>query len=222
MPSSMNSLLSLPGIIEIFGEAGSGKSQLCHYLSAYFLTIERSGKVLYLSIDDIYRSERLFHYLTSLTNEDPFELGKSLIVHHELDAEGLHHFIMHKMLLVCREHNVGLIVIDSLAGAFRLCENGTNKGMLFDLAKELRKIGLFQGTCVIITNQVSALIQDNILTEASSEHPVESIRPSLGLHWSNCVDHRFFIRKTGESKSAEIECMRSPLIRQGLLYNLAF
>lgn len=213
-------LLDLRGIIELFGEAGSGKSQFCHYLSAAFVTKHVDRKVLYISLDGRYRCERFFEYLTRLDPNSIIPLGDNVLIHEEFDAGNLHAFLIGRLAETCGVNNIGLVIIDSLAAVFRLAEQSVDKFFLFDIMKVLRDTMLTLETSVIIVNQVSARI-DFDANLGVTEYQNLPFKPALGLQWSNCVDHRFLISKgKTDEKVSTCTCLRSPLLAHGTTFKL--
>lgn len=212
-------ILELPGIIELFGEAGSGKSQMCQYLSAVFVTKNEGKRVLYISLDGIYRPERFFNYLRRMhSNDCP---GDMVLIHHEFESESLRTFVCERVPIVCQRLDVGLIIIDSIAAVFRLADQAMDKFFLFDIMKALRKLSRNSSIAIIVVNQISAKVSTP--ADASQiDHLDLAFRPALGLQWSNCVDHRLWMCKDISGKFTKCTLERSPMYVPGSEYLLSF
>ena len=106
------------------------------------------------------------------------------------------------------EGRIGLVVLDSIAGMFRLPDAAKDKGtaffarrseILFGLSAQLRKLGDEYGVAFVVANQVTAG------KAASGGGPRimgggggggGNIKPALGLSWSNCINTRFVLRRS--------------------------
>lgn len=212
-------LLELPGIVELFGEAGSGKSQFCHYLSAAFVSKNTTRRALYLSLDSKYRSVPFFEYISRLSTLPSQMLGNNVLIYQQYDSELALEFLTQKLAKTCESKNIGLVIIDSLAGVFRLSEQSANRFLLFEIMKLLRGIHLKLGSTIVIVNQVSAKVGFDI-DSGLSEDLALPFKPALGLQWSNCVDHRLWICKEPGGKSTNCKCLRSPMLPPGTVFTL--
>lgn len=207
----LEQILGLPGIIEIYGEAGAGKTHLALYAASNFLKENPENTVFYISIDGLFNSQRFFDFLGPSNSQ----LGDSMLIHHEHDSKSLYDFITKQLYAAVQARNVGLLIIDSIAAAFRVPDDSLDRNILFDLTKSLRIIGYEFSCKIIVLNQVAALIEDP--GNASEVHAEltwlnEGLKPALGLAWSNCVDHRFYLRFSRARSSRNLICIRSPMI----------
>jgi len=150
-------------ITEVFGEFGSGKTQLAHQLSVNVqLPIEAgglNGKALYIDCEGTFRPERIVAMATAL-GLDPKETLKNIIFARAYNSD-------HQMLIaeqakdIIEEQNVKLVVVDSVTGHFRAEYPGRES-----LAERQQKLNRHLHTlmrladvyniAVFITNQVMA------------------------------------------------------------------
>ncbi|HDO21007.1 MAG TPA: DNA repair and recombination protein RadA [Candidatus Bathyarchaeota archaeon] len=108
-------------ITEVFGEFGSGKTQLAHQLSVNVqLPIEAgglNGKALYVDCEGTFRPERIVSMAKAL-GLDPKETLKNIIFARAYNSD-------HQMLIIeqakdiIETENVKLVVVDSVTGHFR-------------------------------------------------------------------------------------------------------
>lgn len=156
-------------ITELYGEFGSGKSQIVHQLAVNVQLPEElgglNGSVIYVDTENTFRPERIEQMVKGLEIEDadPQEFLKNIHVARAQTSD-------HQMLLIENTHElaeelknqgkpVKLIIVDSLTGLFRseYAGRGTlaerqqklNRHMhdIFKLCDEYNAIGL-------VTNQV--------------------------------------------------------------------
>lgn len=206
-------MLLLPGILELYGEAGTGKSQICFEVLASYLSDNPERAALYVSVDFFFNPDRFFKFLKSRFTNDPEEIGNRLVIYHITDGESLQHFVAYFLPNLVQNYDVGVTIIDSLASAFRLVEPAYQKSLLFDLSMSLRKVSLESKCFTICINQVSATVNDSPpnLVQSLENCPTKEVHPALGLSWSSCVDHRFSLERL-PSGLRRMTCTRSPLI----------
>ncbi|ANF22409.1 DNA repair and recombination protein RadA [Thermococcus piezophilus] len=155
-------------ITEVFGEFGSGKTQLAHTLAVMVqLPPEEGGlqgSVIWIDTENTFRPERI-RQIAENRGLDPEEVLKNIYVARAFNSN-------HQMLLVERaeeiikekaetERPVKLIVIDSLMAHFRseYIGRGTLAERQQKLAKhlaDLHRIADLYDIAVFVTNQVQA------------------------------------------------------------------
>jgi DNA repair protein RadA len=150
-------------ITEVFGEFGSGKSQLAHQLCVNVqLPPERGGlggKAIYIDTENTFRPERIAQ-MAKAVGLDPKEALENIYVARACTTD-------HQMLLaekaveIAKQDNVKLIVIDSLTSLFRIeyCGRGALAERQQKLGRHLaalHRLSELQDLAVLITNQVQA------------------------------------------------------------------
>ena len=109
------------------------------------------------------------------------------------------------------EGRIGLVVLDSIAGMFRLPDVAKDRGtaffarrseILFGLSAQLRKLGDEYGVAFVVANQVTAgkaasgggprIMGGSGGGSGSGGNAI----PALGLSWSNCINTRFVLRRS--------------------------
>jgi len=148
-------------LVEVYGEFGSGKTQIGHQLAVNCtLPIEEGGldgDVFYIDTEDTFRPERITQMARGLGLEPEAVLGRIHVARAYNSA--------HQMLLVdeikrlSRGLNVKLIIVDSLTSHFRAEYVG--RGMLAERQqklnrhlKELKQTADINNALVLVTNQV--------------------------------------------------------------------
>eukprot|EP01035_Chromulina_nebulosa_P017137 gene17137-22651_t len=163
-------------VYEVSGEAGTGKTQLCLSLSVRQIlqTLNESkirtvayiscGEVLsHIYIENCYNSDNFLENLTSSLPE------------------------------LVQRRNVGLVIVDSIAGIVRSEYDTSNKenmihrsNILFRISKQLKWLADTFNLAIVVVNQVSQSI---------SKQNQSRIKPSLGLAWSHCINARIMLSR---------------------------
>ncbi|EFA04612.2 DNA repair protein XRCC3 isoform X2 [Tribolium castaneum] len=196
-------------ISEIVGYAGVGKTQLCLQLSLMAqLPISLGGlgkSVVYLCTEDAFPIKRLkdLAITYSLKYHDlGINFEDNIFIEHLADVEQLKKCLSNSLTKLLLVKNVGLVVIDSIAGIFRsetLDVNYKNRNQDFILIVTLlNKLAKKYGFAVVCVNQVT----DNPTTNVTE--------PCLGLAWSNCLTYRFNINRFVNTKVREFEVVFAP------------
>lgn len=150
-------------ITELFGEFGSGKTQICHQLAVNVQLPEDKGGIgktaIYIDTENTFRPERIIQ-MAQAYDLEPEKVLESITVARAYNSD-------HQMLIVekseeiIKEKNVGLIVVDSLTSHFRSDYSG--RGMLADRQQKLnrhmhalQRMADIYNLAVVVTNQVMA------------------------------------------------------------------
>lgn len=148
------------GITEIVGDSGVGKSQICLQLSLMVqLPLERGGlekAAVFICTEDAFPSKRLFQMANVFTKRygDKHFLD-NIFIEHVHDSELLLECVLHRLPKLMRQKSIGLIVIDSVAGVFRLESNAISRANdMRKFAHGLQLISTKYGCAVVCVNQV--------------------------------------------------------------------
>ena len=148
-------------ICEVFGEFGSGKTQIGHQLAVNtILSLEQgglNGEVFYIDTEDTFRPERIAQ-MAEAVGMDPNHAMERIHVARAYNSA-------HQMLLVdeikrmSKSIDVKLVIVDSLTSHFRAEYVG--RGMLAPRQqklnrhlKELKQLSDVQNALILVTNQV--------------------------------------------------------------------
>jgi DNA repair protein RadA len=150
-------------VTEVFGEFGSGKTQLAHQLCVSVqLPPEQKGleaKAIYMDTENTFRPERIRDMALGM-GLDPVKVLQNIyyIRSYNTDQQLL---IAEKAEKMVDEENVRLILIDSLTAHFRA--EFTGRGMLADRQQKLNRhlmtlhrIADLHDLAIFVTNQVMA------------------------------------------------------------------
>jgi len=163
--SAMDELLGggfeTQSICEVFGEFGSGKTQIGHQLAVNtILPISQgglNGEVFYIDTEDTFRPERIAQ-MAEAVGMDPQDALDRIHVARAYNSA-------HQMLLVdeikrmAKSIDVKLVIVDSLTSHFRA--EFVGRGMLASRQqklnkhlKELKQLSDVQNALILVTNQV--------------------------------------------------------------------
>ncbi len=150
-------------ITELFGEFGSGKTQIAHQCAVSVQLPEDKGgldaDVIIIDTENTFRPERIAQMAEGL-ELDPVKVLKRI---HVARAFNSHHqmLLAEKAKEIAEEYPVRLLIVDSLTSHFRAEYIG--RGALADRQQKLNKhmhdllrFGDLYNACVVVTNQVSA------------------------------------------------------------------
>jgi DNA repair protein RadA len=151
------------GITEVFGEFGSGKSQIAHQLCVNVqLSPEQgglNGKVVYIDTENTFRPERIVQMARAAGIEPERALDSIYVARaHTTDHQIL---LVDKAAEMAKNDGVKLVVIDSLTSLFRTeyCGRGALAERQQKLGRhiaELHKLAELNDLAVFVTNQVQA------------------------------------------------------------------
>jgi DNA repair protein RadA len=151
------------GITEVFGEFGSGKSQIAHQLCVNVqLPPEQgglNGKVIYIDTENTFRPERIVQMARAAGIEPERVLDDIYVARaHTTDHQIL---LVDKAAEMAKNDGVKLVVIDSLTALFRTeyCGRGALAERQQKLGRhiaELHKLAELNDLAVFVTNQVQA------------------------------------------------------------------
>lgn len=148
------------GINEISGESSSGKSQICLQLSLMVQLSETSGGfgkgAVFICTEDAFPSKRLAQMANTYTQRyGDRNFLDNIFIEHINDSEKLLNCILVRLPQLLQQHAIGLIVIDSVAGVFRIDTNMvTRANDMRKLVHGLQSISNEFGCVVVCINQV--------------------------------------------------------------------
>jgi DNA repair protein RadA len=148
-------------ITELFGEFGSGKSQLAHILAVTCQLEDPDIKAFFIDTENTFRPERI-KQIAEANNLDPEKVLKNIMVARAYNSD-------HQMLLAEKvgemidqdQLKARFIVVDSLTAHFRA--EFVGRGTLAERQQKLNKhmhtllrLADTHNVCVMVTNQVMA------------------------------------------------------------------
>ncbi|KAJ3364660.1 DNA repair protein xrcc3 [Allomyces javanicus] len=175
--------LICPGVTEIAGASGAGKTQLCLQLAcqAQRDTSEGGldGGTMYISTESRFPVERLTELARTRM---PHFSTDAVLIETVLELELLQHLLSFQIPPLIAAHRIRLLVVDSLTALFRGSSDSYHAKLqsLHAIARALHKLAATYQLAVIIVNQVSA--DTDLATKSSlADLPVALQRPHLLL-----------------------------------------
>ncbi|XP_053687387.1 DNA repair protein XRCC3 [Sabethes cyaneus] len=212
--------LSSRGIVEIAGEAGSGKTQLALHLSlaAQLFSLPPKG-VVYISTEHTFPSRRIVQMEQAMrqnsdkTNCKESNLTDNIFVEHLHNPVSLELCISERLSVLLENNPIRLLVIDSITAVYAEEQNYIERAHSF--RRVVRALHALQERFdfgVVCTNQVRSVIDDFSLDD-------EKIVPALGLSWASLVHTRLQIsRINGAAAQRTCRLLFSPSVPQGECY----
>jgi DNA repair protein RadA len=183
-------------MIELIGEYGTGKTQICLMLSATVqLPHEQGGlegNVAFIDTEGTFMPERVYQ-IASEMGLDPAEVANNIFVARAYNSS--HQcLLIDKLFSLCPENNIKLVVVDSMISHFRGeyfgRENLSERQQkLNQYLHKLVRLAEAYNIAVIVTNQVQA-------------NPTaffgDPNRPAGGNVMAHACTHRVILRKGGK------------------------
>ncbi|XP_072766161.1 DNA repair protein XRCC3 [Anoplolepis gracilipes] len=186
------------GITQIYGAAGTGKTQLALQLClSVQLSVTAGGLgagAIYICTETVFPSERLQQLLQNSELAKAHSVnGDVIFVTHIATIDELELCLQRKVPALMNIHKIGLLVIDSIAALYRVEDwkdqlQGKSKR---NVGRQLHELCKNDDLCVICINQVSAVIDNHsVISESAIE------QPALGFTWSSMITSSiYFYRK---------------------------
>ncbi len=190
-------------IVELIGEFGSGKSQICMQLCVTEqLPIEKGGlggKVLFLDTEGTFYPRRVYE-IAQARGLDPDQVLKNIIYARCYNSD--HQILLaNRAFKVVGEEGVKLVIVDSLISHFRGEYIGREclserQQKLNDHVHKLLRLAEAYNCAVVITNQ----IQSNPASFFGDPN-----RPAGGNIIAHASTHRIYLRKSkGNTRIAKV------------------
>ncbi|KII62671.1 DNA repair protein RAD51 3 [Thelohanellus kitauei] len=187
-------------VSEIYGDVGTGKTQLCAQLLASYCinayTEQCNRSVIYIDTENGFVSNRLQEIVKSFhkTADLGHVLGK-IYFKIVLKAEKLVELISDLPGILNKSPEIRMIIIDSIAAPFwrHLNDNKQHTGLVVKCGLDLVNIAIEHDVCIIVTNRIryAAL-------------KVGKQLPSLGDYWSHVPNLRLYLAQERQERTATI------------------
>jgi len=200
-------------ITELYGEYGSGKSQVCHQLCVNVQLPHARGGLeggaLYMDTENTFRTERIVQMAEHL-GLDPEKIIRNIIFAEAYTSDH-QTFLVENADKVVKENNIRLIIVDSLTSHFR--SEYLGREMLAERQQKLNKhmhklirLARAFNAAAVVTNQVMSK-PDVFFGDAV--HPV-------GGHIVAHTSHtRVFLRKSARGPVRIARLVSSPCLPEG-------
>lgn len=189
-------------ITELYGEYGSGKTQLCHTLCITCqLPPEKGGLwggALYIDTESTFRPERLYQ-IAEARGLDPQEALKKVIYTRIYNSSHLE-VLVKNLDEHIEKYNIRLIVVDSVISLHRAEYTGRGtlaerQQRLNNLLHRLLRVAEIYNIAVVVTNQVQTQ-PDTFFGDPT--------KPAGGNVVAHTSTYRIYLKKAGHDRRATI------------------
>ena len=147
-------------ITEVYGQFGSGKTQLCHLTTVRALKEDPNNKALYVDTENTFRADRIRDFASALQIKHDDALERIFVARaHNSDHQML--LIDEVEKLLQKDDNYRILIVDSLTSHFR--SEYIGRGTLAERQQKMNKhmhhllkLADLYNLVVIVTNQVMA------------------------------------------------------------------
>jgi DNA repair protein RadA len=196
-------------ITEVYGEYGTGKTQLCFTLSVMVQQQEKpkgglGGKALYIDTENTYRHGERVCSIASARGFNAQETLQNITVASPSDSIGLRHIVEKQVpCFLAANPDVKLVVVDSIVSLLRAEYRGREtlaprQQALNAIMNALSRIARRHDIAVVVTNQVM-----------SSPDPyfcASNKKTAVGGHvLAHASTYRIFLKKSGRNRVARME-----------------
>ena len=189
-------------ITEIYGEFGSGKTQICH-TSAVMVQQKISdggleGGVIYVDTENTFRPERIVS-ISKARNIDHVSVLENIVVAKAFNSAH-QELIIHEIGKIIENNNIKLLVLDSAISHYRAEYLG--RAMLSERQQKINRlmhilimISETYKIAVILTNQIQS-VPDTLFGDP--------FRPTGGNIMAHSSTYRIYLKKAGKNRIARI------------------
>lgn len=204
--------IDVGSVTEFFGDAGSGKTQLCLQL-ALNCAVHLNGLTLYVSTDKMFPANRLAA-MAKARQIDQTVLD-TVYVWEFREVAKLKHFMANDLQKALRElPNVRLVIIDSIAGVFRYESNYIERARdMRETMQELNRLSKTYNFAIVCSNHITSV--PGMFTDEVA---------SLGPSWASLVTTKLKVERTtklldtegpGTTSMRTLELIFSPRLPAG-------
>ena len=189
-------------LTEVYGEFGSGKTQLCHTMC---VTVQKpkeegglEGTALYIDTENTFRPERIVS-IANVYGMDPERVLNNIIVARAYNSAH-QTLILEEASQMIQENNIKLLIVDSAVGLFR--SEYLGRGTLSERQQRLNKfvhllvrIAETYNCAALATNQVMAS------PDVFFGDPTRPVGGNVVAHTST---YRVYFKKSGKKRIARM------------------
>jgi DNA repair protein RadA len=189
-------------ITEIYGEFGSGKTQICH-TSSVMVQQKRTeggleGGVIYIDTENTFRPERIVS-ISKARNLDYVSVLENIVVAKAFNSAH-QELIIHEIGKIIENNSIKLLVLDSAISHYRAEYLG--RGTLSERQQKINRlmhilirISETYKIAVILTNQIQS-VPDTIFGDP--------FKPAGGNIIAHSSTYRIYLKKAGKNRIARI------------------
>ncbi|XP_062559012.1 DNA repair protein XRCC3 [Armigeres subalbatus] len=210
--------ISSRGVVEIAGDPGSGKTQLCLHLALVCqIQNESRNGIVYVSTEHPFPSKRLVQMEQALKRNgvgmgEGKKFTDSVFVEHLNTAEALEECINQRLPVLLENNPICLLIIDSITAVYADELNFVDRAQSFRrVVTALHALQDRFDFAIVCTNQVRSVVDSSTLDD-------ERIVPAMGLAWGSLVHTRFQLSRMAGSGERKCQLLFSPTAAPGQCY----
>ncbi|MBA3749980.1 MAG: DNA repair and recombination protein RadA [Nitrosopumilus sp.] len=190
-------------ITEVYGEYGTGKTQLCHTTC---VTVQQNysdgglkGNALYVDTENTFRPERI-ESISIMRKLDPIKTLDNIIVAKAYSSSH-HELILSEASKVIDSHNIKLMIIDSIISLYRSEFIG-----LSALSQRQQRLNKLIHTIMRIaeTFEIAVLLTNQVQSSPDSLFSGNSFKAAGGNIVAHASTYRIFLRRSGRNRIARM------------------
>ena len=189
-------------VTEIYGEYGTGKTQLCHTLSV-LVQQSRSqgglnGKAIYVDSENTFRPERIVS-ISNARNLNPYKSLENIIVAKAYNSAH-QELILEETGPVIDSNNVKLLIVDSAVAHYRAEFLGRAT-----LSERQQKLNKFMHLLVRIAETYAvAVLATNQIQSSPDAIFGDAYRPAGGHVVAHTSTYRVYLKRSGKNRIARM------------------
>ena len=189
-------------VTEIYGEYGTGKTQLCHTLS---ILVQQSrsqgglnGKAIYVDSENTFRPERIVS-ISNARNLDPYKSLENIIVAKAYNSAH-QELILEETGPIIDRNNVKLLIVDSAVAHYRAEFLGRAT-----LSERQQKLNKFMHMLVRIAETYAvAVLATNQIQSSPDAIFGDAYRPAGGHVVAHTSTYRVYLKRSGKNRIARM------------------
>jgi len=194
--------IEVTALTEIYGEFGSGKTQICH-TSSVMVQQKRSeggleGGVIYIDTENTFRPERIVS-ISKSRNIDYIKVLENIIVAKAFNSAH-QELIIQEIGNIIESKNIKLLVLDSAISHYRAEYLG--RGTLSERQQKINK--LMHMLIRICETYKIAIILTNQIQSAPDSVFGDPFKPAGGNIIAHSSTYRIYLKKAGKNRIARI------------------
>ena len=189
-------------VTEVYGEFGTGKTQLCHTLCMMVQQSELAGgldaKALYIDTENTFRPERIVS-IAEARGFDPHKSLENVIVAKAYNSAH-QELIIEEAGAVIEENNVRLLIVDSAVAHYRAEFLGRAT-----LSERQQRLNKFMHILVRIADTYeSAVLVTNQIQASPDAYFGDTVRPTGGNVVAHTSTYRIYLKRSGKNRIARM------------------
>ena len=189
-------------VTEIYGEYGTGKTQICHTLCIIVQQSKSqgglSGKAIYIDSENTFRPERIVS-IANARNLDPYKSLENIIVAKAYNSAH-QELILEETGAIIDSNNVKLLIVDSAVAHYRAEFLG--RGTLSERQQKLNK---FMHMLVRIAETYAvAVLATNQIQSSPDAMFGDAYKPTGGHVVAHTSTYRVYLKRSGKNRIARM------------------